>query len=158
MSFYKTQIEAINLKMYSNDYLTQRVKDAKHYIDMNYAGKLTLQDICNSSCISKFYMIRAFKYYYGITPNRYLSSVRIKNAKKLLSSGNSVLETCYSVGFESPTTFAGLFKKYVGTSPSKFKIKKGNFEEAEGFLDFYFCILNHFQGNHDENQIIELNG
>ena len=56
-----------------------------------------------------------------MTPNQYLILVRINKAKELLKKDNSVLEVCFAVGFDSPTTFAGLFKKLVGSSPRSFK-------------------------------------
>jgi AraC-like DNA-binding protein len=66
-------------------------------------------------------LIRSFKKLYGKTPNQYLILVRINRAKELLRNDNSVLEVCFAVGFDSPTSFAGLFKKLVGSSPRSFK-------------------------------------
>lgn len=43
------------------------------------------------------------------------------SAKILLAKGHSVLETSILVGFESPTSFAGMFKKMAGQTPSTFQ-------------------------------------
>jgi len=43
------------------------------------------------------------------------------NAKVLLAKGHSVLETSIMVGFDSPTSFAGMFKKIAGQTPSAFQ-------------------------------------
>ena len=43
------------------------------------------------------------------------------NAKILLAKGHSVLETSIMVGFDSPTSFSGMFKKIAGQSPSTFQ-------------------------------------
>jgi AraC-like DNA-binding protein len=124
MTFYKRQIEYISTKFYSNVYLTKQVIQTKYFIDNNFSNKITLDDICKAGYISKYHLIRSFKKLYGKTPNQYLTSVRIDKAKKLLRKDNSVLEVCFSVGFDSPTTFAGLFKKIVGISPNNFKNSK----------------------------------
>jgi AraC-like DNA-binding protein len=39
---------------------------------------------------------------------------------ELLRTGRPVSEVCYSVGFESLSSFSGLFKRMVGISPSQY--------------------------------------
>jgi len=121
MTFYEKQIESISKEIYSNVYLTKQVIQAKYFIDNNFSNNITLEDICKAGYISKYYLIRSFKKLYGKTPNQYLILVRINRAKELLRKDNSVLEVCFAVGFDSPTTFAGLFNKIVGSSPRSFK-------------------------------------
>jgi len=130
MTFYARKIKSISRKIYSNVYLTKQVIQAKYFIDNNFSNNITLEDICKAGYISKYHLIRSFKKLYGKTPNQYLILVRINKAKELLRKDNSVLEVCFAVGFDSPTTFAGLFKKLVGSSPRSFKKllnKKSNF-------------------------------
>jgi len=121
MTFYARKIEFISRKIYSNVYLTKQVIQAKYFIDNNFSNNITLEDICKAGYISKYHLIRSFKKLYGKTPNQYLILVRINKAKEFLRKDNSVLEVCFAVGFDSPTTFAGLFKKLVGSSPRSFK-------------------------------------
>ena len=121
MTFYESQIQYISRKIYPNVYLTKQVIQAKYFIDNNFSNNITLEDICKAGYISKYHLIRSFKKLYGKTPNQYLILVRINKAKELLRKDNSVLEVCFAVGFDSPTTFAGLFKKLVGSSPRSFK-------------------------------------
>jgi AraC-like DNA-binding protein len=121
MTFYESQIQYISRTIYPNVYLTKQVIQAKYFIDNNFSNNITLEDICKAGHISKYHLIRSFKKLYGKTPNQYLISVRINKAKELLRKDNSVLEVCFAVGFDSPTSFAGLFKKLVGSSPRSFK-------------------------------------
>ena len=121
MTFYKRQIESILTEIYSNVYLSKQVIQAKYFIDTNYSNNITLDHICKAGYISKYHLIRSFKKFYGMTPVQYLTSIRITRAKELLKNDNSVFEVCISVGFESSTTFAKLFKKTVGLSPNNFK-------------------------------------
>ncbi|MEO5592694.1 MAG: helix-turn-helix transcriptional regulator [Chitinophagaceae bacterium] len=100
-------------------------------MENNFSKKITLDDICKAVCISKYHLIRSFKKLYGMTPNQYLILIRINRAKELLRKDGAVLEVCFAVGFDSPTTFAGLYKKIAGVSPNNFKkSKKSNFREV----------------------------
>ncbi|MEP7232636.1 MAG: AraC family transcriptional regulator [Ginsengibacter sp.] len=121
MTYYNRQVASISAAVYSNVYLTRQVISAKHFIDTNFTDNITLDDICKEACISKFHLVRSFKKLYGTTPYQYLTSVRINKAKTLLRNKASVAEVCYSVGFESLTSFTALFKKKMGRAPSAFK-------------------------------------
>lgn len=94
---------------------------AKLYIDNHFADNIDLDNISDQANFSKFHFIRLFKSLYGLTPKNYLIKTRIDNAKLFLKSGHSVLETGILVGLESPTSFAGMFKKMTGLSPSSFQ-------------------------------------
>lgn len=131
MTFYKRHIESISTELYSNIYLTKQVIQTKCFMENNFSKKITLDDICKAVCISKYHLIRSFKKLYGMTPNQYLILIRINRAKELLRKDGAVLEVCFAVGFDSPTTFAGLYKKIAGVSPNNFKkSKKSNFREV----------------------------
>jgi AraC-like DNA-binding protein len=106
---------------YPKVYLYRRLVQAKLFIDRHYAKKIDLDNIADEAFFSKFHFIRQFKKIYGKTPHQYLQSVRIEQAKQLLDAGVSVLDVSMLVGFESPTSFSGLFKRLVGTSPSSYQ-------------------------------------
>lgn len=119
-------------------YLYRRVVQAKIFIDKNYASPIDLANIADEASFSKFHFIRLFKEIYGKTPHQYLITVRINKAKEILAGGESVSETCIAVGFESLTSFSGLFKKTVGVSPSVYldQQKKRNAEIEKVPLGF----------------------
>ena len=109
------------MEPYEKIYLYQRIVRAKLFMDKHYADQIDLDNIADQAHFSKFHFIRLFKTLYGKTPNNYLINVRMNNAKILLAEGHSVLETSMLVGFDSPTSFAGMFKKNAGQSPSLFQ-------------------------------------
>jgi len=59
-----------------------------------------------------------------VTPYQHLTSLRIKKAKELLQTNVSVNTVCYHLGFDSPTSFSGLFKKIAGKTPAEFQRSK----------------------------------
>lgn len=108
---------------YPRVYLYIRIVQAKLFIDNNYAEEIDLENISDEAYFSRFHFLRLFKSAYGKTPHQYLKSVRIEKAQQLLKEGKTVAESCFSVGFQSLTTFSGLFKKIVGEAPSAYAIR-----------------------------------
>lgn len=107
-------------EQYPKVYLYRRIVQAKLFIDNNYADNIDLNNIADEAYFSKFHFIRLFKKIYGKTPHQYLIVVRIEKAMQLLRNNNPVSGVCYAVGFESLSSFSGLFKRIVGVTPSVF--------------------------------------
>ncbi|MEQ8477852.1 AraC family transcriptional regulator [Fulvivirga sp.] len=108
------------VEQYPKIYLFRRIVQAKLYIDQYYSEKIDLSNISDEANFSKFHFIRLFKSAYGKTPHQYLKYVRIEKAKGLLKDGIPVTAVCYAVGFDSLSSFSGLFSKTVGLSPSEY--------------------------------------
>lgn len=102
-------------------YLYRRIVYARLFIDNNYADKIDLDNIADEAFFSKYHFIRLFNSVYNKTPHQYLSFVRIEKAKQLLSTDMLAANVCYAVGFESVTSFTGLFKRMVGQTPAAFQ-------------------------------------
>ena len=106
------------LEEYPKFYFYKRLLQAKLFIDRHYSEKIDLASIADEAFYSKYHFIREFKRIYGKTPHQYLQQVRIDKAQELLKAGKSATEACFEVGFESLSSFSGLFKKLVGIPPS----------------------------------------
>lgn len=80
-----------------------------------------LSDIAAEACLSSFHFHRAFRHAFGETPHRYFTRHRLERAAQLLRRTEwSITEICLATGFESLTSFSGLFRRYFGLPPSKF--------------------------------------
>jgi len=124
MNYYQAAVFKIREQHYPRQYLVDRVIAAKHYIDQHLQGDITLQQMADSACLSKFHFIRLFRQCYGSTPHQFLTERRMEKAKQLLQAGMGVAATCYALGFTSSTSFAGLFKKTTGYTPVHYRQKK----------------------------------
>lgn len=114
---------------YPKGYLYRRIVEAKIFIDVHYALPIDLNNISEEAYFSKFHFIRLFKSAYGVTPHQYLIKVRIENAKLLLAKENPVSQVCFTIGFESISSFTALFKKLTGITPSAYqKMKMRKYE------------------------------
>ncbi|MFD9434141.1 helix-turn-helix domain-containing protein [Streptomyces sp. NPDC060002] len=97
----------------------------------NYHEPLALDDLARSVMMSKFYFLRVFQRTTGVTPGRFLSAVRIQEAKCLLVHTHAnVADISARVGYSSPSTFSRRFTDSVGLSPTQYrKISRGECEE-----------------------------
>ncbi|MXM68585.1 AraC family transcriptional regulator [Streptomyces sp. HUCO-GS316] len=88
----------------------------------NYHEPLVLDDLARSVMMSKFHFIRVFQRTTGVTPGRFLSAVRLHEAKSLLiHSPLNVAEISARVGYSSASTFSRRFTASVGLSPTQFR-------------------------------------
>ncbi len=111
-------------EIYPKSYLYKRIVQAKLFIDNHYADVIDLAKISDEAYFSKYHFIRLFKLAYGQTPGQYLSRVRIEKAMQLLKTEMPVSQVCLSVGFESLSSFSGLFKRIVGSTPTAYRAQQ----------------------------------
>ena len=123
MTYYEQEVLRIRDQYYLKPYQTDKIVQAKHFIDQHASANITLEDIAAHSCLSKFHFTRLFKRTYGITAHQYLTGIKMVKAKQLLQAGTSVSATCFLLGFASTTSFTGLFKKTTGLAPKEYRQK-----------------------------------
>ena len=129
MTYYLKEITRIKSNCYSNQGQLDTVIGTRHYINNNFDKELNLDLLSHIRFTSKFHLLRLFKRYYGQTPMQYLIDRRLDKSKELLLKGQSVTETCFDIGFESPSSFSTLFKSKFGLTPTEFQ-KKSNFHKV----------------------------
>lgn len=109
----------------SQSYITpvhKTVSEVAAYINNNYKEDITLESVSEMFFISPFYFSRTFKRVTGVAFTEYLSSIRIKEAKRLIvKTDMSISEIAEAVGYKSSTHFGRTFKSMLGMSPSTYK-------------------------------------
>jgi len=127
MTYYYQQVLSLRKAVYPHRDLTNNIVRAKQYIDAHYSANISLDQMAREAHLSKFHFIRTFKRYYGRTPHKYLTEIRLTHAKKRLRSNMPVKDVCEAVGFESIPSFTRLFKAMTGRTPkSAILDKKGS--------------------------------
>jgi AraC-like DNA-binding protein len=129
-AFYLKEITRIKNNCFFNQDQLDTVIGTRHYINNNYDKQLNLDLLSHIRFTSKFHLIRLYKRYYGQTPGQYLIDRRLEKAKELLREGQSVTETCFDIGFESPSSFSTLFKSKLGLTPKEFQ-KRAIFTKSD---------------------------
>ncbi len=99
------------------------LSNAIKYIDTNYGdAKMSMETVCDNLGLSISYISLLFKKNMDTTFVKYLTKVRIEKAKELLKfTGDRVVEIAANCGFKDVYYFSHCFKKYVGSSPKKYR-------------------------------------
>lgn len=86
------------------------------------AQRHSLADLAQTALLSPFYFHRVFRRVTATTPSRFLTALRMAEAKRLLTETSlSVTEICAEVGYSSLGTFTTQFTRHVGLSPSRYR-------------------------------------
>ena len=126
MTNFNQAIAKLTGQLYHNGNQAERAICTRKFIDHHFDMPIPLDKIAHAVHCSKFHLNREFKRHYGITPSQYLKDQRILEAKKLLSGNSSVSSACYTVGYDSLSTFSMLFRQWTGSSPSDYKKARMN--------------------------------
>lgn len=100
-----------------------RLSAAVDFIKNNYtsADAISISGLAEMLKITPEYFRILFKAAYGISPLKYITSLRISLACDLLSSGEfSAGQIAYMCGYSSQSYFSRDFKKTVGVSPTEY--------------------------------------
>lgn len=103
--------------------LRRRLLVAWDVIQEDYASRLTLDEIARESCISKYYLVRHFKNYYGHTPYQALMNRRLYQATVYLMDGSNIDDVSLSCGFDDRRNFSRQFKKRYKMTPMAYRKK-----------------------------------
>jgi AraC-like DNA-binding protein len=92
-----------------------------------YHEPISLSDLADAAILSRFYFSRVFRSVTGTSPGRFLSAVRLHQAKALLlESSMNVTDISYDVGYNSPGTFTSRFTRSVGIAPTRYRELPGS--------------------------------
>ena len=83
---------------------------------------LSVTDLCKLCRISEVHFRRLFNCIYHTSPTKFLTSLRIKKAKELLSNNNySISEISELCGFQNHYYFSKVFKSMTSTTPTEYR-------------------------------------
>lgn len=102
-------------------YLSRVVINTVHYLENHFTEPVSLTELAKNSGCSVTYLTRTFKLGTGKTVHSYLTEYRLHEAQRLLSLDASVTEACFNSGFTDCSAFIRTFRKYLGTTPAKYK-------------------------------------
>jgi transcriptional regulator GlxA family with amidase domain len=102
----------------------EEVKKAQDYIEMNFADKITVDEMCDMFGVGRRTFERRFKKATNNTIVEYIQRVKVEAAKKQLETGRkTVNEVMYEVGYTDTKAFRDVFKKVAGMSPVDYRNK-----------------------------------
>lgn len=118
----KLYLATENEKLLSSKHL--KVQEIADYIVRNYNTEITLDQLSQQFYVSKYYLSRIFKEITGFAVTEYINIQRVKKAQDLLAEEEyNITEIAERLGYESITYFEKVFKRYVETTPLKYRKK-----------------------------------
>jgi AraC-like DNA-binding protein len=122
------------LRAATREEIRRRLERAVALIHGDLAGDLTLERVAREACLAPFHFHRLFTSFFGQTPHRYVTRLRLQRAAALLAgSERSVIDVAAECGFESVGSFTSLFTRHAGVPPARFRKKR----EAPGAFVAY---------------------
>ena len=114
-----------SLRASTREELYKRIQLGHEFISAYFNQSIILADVARVACLSPNHFLRSYKQLFGMSPHQYLTERRLQEAKRLLlQTEKSITEICLEVGFQSPSSFSGLFSKRFSTPPAQFRQKR----------------------------------
>lgn len=102
----------------------EKIKKAIEFIQNEYSGQLSLNDIAGSVGMSREHFCRSFSSVMHMTPFDYVNRVRIDNGCRMLTESDmpigGISELC---GFNSFSYFSKKFRELTGQTPAEYRAK-----------------------------------
>lgn len=99
-----------------------RVRAAVAFLRERLAEPVTLADLAGEVHLSVYHLVRVFRAATGRTPHRFLTELRVEEAKRLLRETDLALERIAPrCGFASAGALSAAFVRHVGARPSAYR-------------------------------------
>lgn len=99
-----------------------RIDQLRRYILENIDRKISTPELAKLACISPFHFCRVLKRTVSQTPQGFIRSCRLEQAKLLVQASNQPLaQIAYACGFTTQSHFTQLFRERYGLSPRRMR-------------------------------------
>lgn len=123
-----TQLDANKSKLFQDNKISQSMNKTEvadyveTFIKENYKNNISLNELADSLGFSPDYISKVFKKEKNIAPIKFITKLRIYEAKLLLTTTNlDLLSISQSIGYTDQFYFSRVFKSQVGEYPSEYR-------------------------------------
>jgi len=121
------------LTLFARGISEQKVENPRYYdqifnavelFHQNLDKEISIKDYAHMCGMSPGWFSKCFRMRFSVSPQEYITNLRLKKAKELLdSSSYNVTEIAMLCGYNNPFYFSRIFKEHTGLSPSKYRNK-----------------------------------
>ena len=87
------------------------------YLRRHASETVRLEEVAAAAGLDKYRALRSFTASFGLTPMRYLASLRVESAREALAVGASCAEAATEAGFADQAHMTRAFKERLGMTP-----------------------------------------
>jgi AraC family transcriptional regulator len=99
-----------------------RLRRVLDHISVRLADEITVAELARVSGLSTFHFARMFTLVVGISPNRYVSRLRLEQAMADVAAGKlSLAQIAFKSGFSSQASFTRAFRRATGITPGEYR-------------------------------------
>ena len=99
-----------------------RLRRVLDHISVHLADEITVAKLARVAGLSTFHFARMFTLAVGISPNRYVSRLRLEQAMADVAAGKlSLAQIAFKSGFSSQASFTRAFRRATGTTPGEYR-------------------------------------
>lgn len=92
------------------------------HLEENYTSSVPMSEMARLAGISSTHFNRQFTFLFGMSPTRFLHSLRVEKARQLLThTGRSVGEIALETGYHDQSHFTRHFRRLTGMTPGQFR-------------------------------------
>ena len=121
--FFGTLMKDLQLQLAPRERRNELVTRATEYIEENYAQPMMkVSEVAKKVNIERGYLYALFKKYLNLSPQEYLTRLRLTKATELLNHTDfSIDKIAAACGYQDSAIFSKAFKKMFGMPPSKYR-------------------------------------
>lgn len=109
-----------------------QIQNLCRYMEEHFSENLTLDDLLSMTDFGKSYLLRSFTRQTGVSPYRYLQTIRLDKAKRFLEEGIAPIDAAGMAGFSDQSHFTHFFKEFIGLTPKQYqRIFQGQEKEKD---------------------------
>jgi AraC family transcriptional regulator len=99
-----------------------RLKRVYDFVEANIENRILLHMLASAAGVSRMYFAAQFRAATGMRPHSYVLQRRMAHARKILSQPEStIVDTAFSVGFQTQAHFTTVFKEMEGITPHRWR-------------------------------------
>lgn len=137
----------------------RQLKKVIEFIGKHLDDKLTLTQLSDVACFSKYHFHRLFTAFTGLSLQQYIRWLRLKRAahQLIVNKDTSIIEIAINAGFESHESFTRAFKQACNLNPSEFRAESSwQAWEQPPYCLPYTCVMQKDRGFLIRFQILDL--
>lgn len=99
----------------------RQIQSLCQYMEEHFAENVTLDELLSMTDFGKSYLLRSFTRQTGVSPYRYLQTIRLDKAKRFLEEGIAPIDAAGMAGFSDQSHFTHFFKEFIGLTPKQYQ-------------------------------------